>query len=285
MTDDSAKGLVLQGVALEDLLQRWGSPLHVVDAAALRENARRFLKPRGKDSGCEVFYSYKTNPVPGVLRVLHEEGVGAEVISHHELWLARRLGVAPERIIYNGPGKSRESLREAIGLGIQVININHAEEVARVAEVARELGRRQRVGLRISTGAGWTAQFGTPTHDGAALRAFAAAHATGVLDVVGVHAHLGGMIHDQGTLLWAVNGVLDFVEQLESELGLQLQILNFGGSLATPTVHHDTPLDRRLNQTFHRELPEPAADASLSIEDYIDTLMRTVRERYQRRGR
>jgi diaminopimelate decarboxylase len=285
LQDDPQRGLLLQGIALEALLEKWGSPLHVVDAGALRANAQRFLKPHGAFSDCEIFYSYKTNPVPGVLQVLHAQGIGAEVISHHELWLARKLGVAPDRIIYNGPGKSTQSIREAIEMGVQTININHAEEVARVAAVARELGRKPRVGLRVATGLGWSGQFGTPIRGGAAMRAFADALSSGVLDVVGVHAHLGGMIHDRGTLLAAVDAVLDFVEQLQAELGLSPEILNFGGSLATPTVGHLNPRDQRLNQTFHRPLPEPAADQSLSIQDYVTTLVGAVRARYARLGR
>lgn len=281
---DPQRGLMLQGLALDELRRDWGSPLHVVDAAALRANAQRFLRPRGQSPGCEIFYSYKTNPVPEVLRVLHEQGVGAEVISHYELWLAHQLGVPPERIIYNGPGKSRKSIRDAIEMDVLVLNINHAEEVQRVADVARELGRRPRVGIRVTTDHGWSGQFGTPIRGGAALRAYAEAQASGVLDVVGVHAHLGGMIHDRARLVAGVGAVLDFVEDMERQLGLSLSMLNFGGSLATPTVEHLRPLDVRLNRTFHRELPEPAA-GSIEIEDHVTTLVGLVKERYARRGK
>lgn len=285
LQDDPQRGLLLQGLALAEMLEKWGSPLHVVDAGALRANAQRFQKPHGVFSECEVFYSYKTNPVPGVLQLLHAQGIGAEVISHYELWLARRLGVAPDRIIYNGPGKSTESIRDAIGMGVQTININHAEEVGRVAAVARELGRKPRTGLRVTTDLGWSGQFGTPIRDGAAMRAYAEALSSGVLDVVGVHAHLGGMIHDKERLLAAVNAVLDFVEQLHAQLGFSPEILNFGGSLATPTVQHLDARDQRLNQTFHRPLPEPDAERSLSIDDYVATLVGAVRARYARVGR
>jgi diaminopimelate decarboxylase len=285
LTDESQRGLMLQGFALADLLKKWGSPLHVVDATVLQANALRFLRPGGTAAGCEVFYSYKTNPVPGVLRALHDQGIGAEVISHHELWLARKMGMPPERIIFNGPGKSVEAIRDAVRMGVQTININHAEEVQRVVAVARELGRKPRVGLRITTGQGWTAQFGTPVHGGAAMRAYAEALSSGALDVVGVHAHFGGMIHDRGTLLGGMNAVLDFVEELETRQNLSLEILNFGGSLATPTVGHIDARDQRFNQTFHRELPEPDADHSLSIEDYVTTLMDTVRARYAQRNK
>jgi diaminopimelate decarboxylase len=285
LQDDAQRGLQLQGLALEELLAKWGSPLHVVDASALRANAQRFQKPNGNFSECEVFYSYKTNPVPGVLQLLHAQGIGAEVISHYELWLARKLGVPPERIVYNGPGKSTQSIREAIEMGVQIININHAEEVGRVAAVARELGRKPRVGLRVSTDLGWSGQFGTPIRGGAAMNAFKDALATGVLDVVGVHAHLGGMIHDRGRLLASTSAVLDFVEQLHVELGFTPEILNFGGSLATSTVAHLDSRDQRLNQTFHRPLPEPDAGHSLSIEDYVTTLVGAVRARYARFAR
>ncbi len=285
LTDRPQDGLCVQGIPLASLLKQWGSPLHVVDAEQLRNNVRRFQMPHGKPSGCEIFYSYKTNPVPGVLSLMHGLGVGAEAISHYEVWLARQLGMPVERIIFNGPGKSQESLREAVQSGLLIININHAEEIDRIAPIARELGKRPRVGLRVTTGDGWTSQFGTPIAHGQALAAFRAARDTGVLDVVGVHAHLGGMIHSRARLLQAVQGVLDFVEHMETSLGIALEMLNFGGSLASPTVQHIDARDRRLNQVFHRPLPEPDFASSLSIEDHVTTLMDCIRAHYSRRGK
>src|SRR5687767_8610928 len=73
--------LALDGLVLHELGQEWGFPLHIVNAARLRDNARRFLEvPSGRQRGCEVYYSYKTNPIPGVLAELHAVGLGAEVI-------------------------------------------------------------------------------------------------------------------------------------------------------------------------------------------------------------
>lgn len=286
LQDDSSRGLLLQGVALRDLIQNWGSPLHIVDSEALRNNIEAFRAPSKQTGlGCEVYYSYKTNPIPGVLTQLHALGVGAEVISHYELWLARRLGVPPERIVYNGPGKSTESIREAVSMGLQLINLNHPEEVQRIVGVARSIGARPRVGLRITTGDGWSAQFGTPTAGGVALAAYAQAQAAGVLDVVGLHAHLGGMIHSKERLLHAVDSVLQFVQHVESELGFTLEVLNFGGSLATPTVYHISARDKKLNQAFQRDLPEPCPRHSLAVDDYITCLTARVSDHYRHRER
>ena len=93
------------------------------------------------------------------------------------------------------------------------------------------------------------------------------------------------MIHSRGALLHAVGSLLDFVEELEARRGKSLEILDFGGSLATPAVHHLGALDLRLNRTFQRDLPEPQPQHCLSIEEYVTTIRSTVEQRYRLRNR
>ncbi|MCE9666533.1 pyridoxal-dependent decarboxylase [Myxococcus stipitatus] len=280
------QGLCLEGVPLKELTRRWGSPLHVVHLAALRRNVERFTAvPPGRVSGCEVFYSYKTNPIPGVLSVLHGLGVGAEIISASELWLALKLGVAPERIVYNGPVKSEASVREAITRGIQLLAANHAEELGTFSRIAAEVGRRPRVALRVSTDSGWSAQFGTPIAGGAALRAYAQARASAHLDVVGLHAHRGALIRTEGELTGFVESVLAFTDTLHQELGLDLEVLDLGGSLCTPSAEHIDERDWRLNLTFFRDLPAPAPEQALGISRYVALAVELVESHYARRGR
>lgn len=278
-------GLALRGASLDGLLERWGSPLFVVDFERLRENVAAFLHVPTGEQGCEVFYSYKTNPVPGVLRELHAHGVGAEVISEYELWLARRLGVPSNRIVFNGPGKSDASIRAAIELGVEIINLNHREEIARVARIARALGRRPRVGLRINTDEGWSQQFGTPVSGGRALAAFEEALSNGALEVVGLHAHRGGMVRTEGDLTRFVGSVLSFVEMVEARLDCRFEILNFGGSLGLPTVSGLGDRDRKLNQALHRDMPLPHSEGVLDVRRYVELLLSLVGGRYQSHGR
>ena len=61
----------------------------------------------------EVYYSYKSNPAR-VLQLLHGLGIGAEVISEYELWLALKLGVPANRIVFNGPAKSTAAIHDAV---------------------------------------------------------------------------------------------------------------------------------------------------------------------------
>jgi diaminopimelate decarboxylase len=282
LTADPDRGLLLEGVALQSLLQEWGSPLYVVDVAALERNATRFQSPASR---CEVFYSYKTNPIPFVLARLHTLGIGAEVISAYELWLALRLGVAPDRIVYNGPVKSVASIRDAIERGVGLITANHAEELPVFASIAAAVGKRPCTGIRINTAQGWSGQFGVAVAGDGALRAFEEAKRHTALDLCALHAHRGGMIRTEGELSAFVSEVLAFTDVLAERLDLNLRILDFGGSLATPSVDHIRPLDRRLNQTLLRDLPAPDVHAALSIERYVSMLTEMVTDHYERRSR
>jgi diaminopimelate decarboxylase len=281
---DANGGLSLAGVGLDALVQEHGSPLHVVNTARLRSNARRYLAPTADGARAEVFYSYKTNPVPGVLDELHRAGVGAEVISHYELWLALKLGVAPDRIVYNGPAKSEASVRLAIQREILLLNVNHREEIAVVAGLAAELGRRPKVGLRVTLG-GWAGQFGMRAADGSALAGFEEALANRSLDVVALHVHRGGMIQHAAEAETFVTDVLAFVDELREKLGFEPSILDLGGSLGSPSVRPLSSRELRLNRTLQRELLPPEPSQSLSIEDYTGMVLSRVHAQYRRLGK
>lgn len=280
LSSETSGTLSLEGVELSRLVTDHGSPLHVVSASRLRSNARRFT---AGSPAVEIFYSYKTNPVPGVLQELHRAGVGAEVISEYELWLALRLGVPPSKIVYNGPAKSEASVRRAIALGIELLNVNHREELPVLARLATELGRRPRVGIRVTLG-GWAGQFGTPAAGGKALSVFEDALGMGCLDVTALHVHRGGMIHSEGEASEYLDAVLGFADELRERLGLKLTILDIGGSLASPSVRSLSERELRLNRTFLRELQPPQPQASLGIEGYLGLLQGRVTEHFRLKG-
>jgi diaminopimelate decarboxylase len=241
-------GLTLGGVALQQLLERFGSPLHVVHAAQLDRNVHAF---RG---GCDVFYSYKTNPVPGVLRRLHARGVGAEVISPYELWLAERLGVPGARTVFNGPAKTDAALARAIARGV-LVNVNHGEEVGALARVAQRLRKPARVGVRVVTRHGWSGQLGLRIEGGEALRTFQSALAEPWLRVVGLHAHFGPPLGSRAALSAFVDELLRFCDLLHARLGLSLEILDLGGGLALPHVTENG-----------------GASSTLSVRDYVRSI-------------
>jgi diaminopimelate decarboxylase len=278
--------LASDGISLASLRERWGSPLHVVLARQLRQNVSDFLAIN--DAGrkrAEIFYSYKSNPIPGVLRLLHQLGIGAEVISEYEFWLALKLGVPADQIVFNGPAKSVASIRDAIARDILLLNVNHREEIAVIASVARELNKRPRIGVRVATSAGWSGQFGVSTANGDAFAALREVHQSGVLELTAIHSHVGGMVRSAQHAQGHVSEVLTLADRVKAELGVELAILDFGGSLATPTVAGITDLDRRLAITFQAPLPVPQPSASIGIREYVSVVVEQVEKYYAAQAR
>src|SRR5438552_3126449 len=152
MTVNAHGHLCVRGHDLVAIAAECGTPLHVVDEARLQRNFRGFIDAfRQHYPRVEVGYSYKTNPLPGVLQRLHAWGAWAEVISHFELWLALRLGVPPSRIIFNGPGKTLDALDLAVSRSVAVINIDGLGEIEPIEKLAEKHGVTQSVGLRLIT--------------------------------------------------------------------------------------------------------------------------------------
>jgi diaminopimelate decarboxylase len=276
--------LTLDDVDLAELTERYGSPLHVVHARALRRNVAAFRDvPAGMR--CNTYYSYKTNPIPGVLKLLHGLGIGAEVVSPYELWLALRLGVAPANIVYNGPYKSDDSLREAISREIHLINVNHREELARISAHAHAIGKRPRVGVRVTTGGSWSGQFGSPIATGEALETLREACADSALEVCALHAHMGGSIRDAATARGFVSEVMAFAEHARQAIGFEVEEIDLGGSLGSPTVQGLSAREKRFNMTFHGELSPPTPESALSIREYVRVVGDEVAACAKRYGR
>jgi diaminopimelate decarboxylase len=281
---DGAGYLCWEGCRLEDLAAEFGTPLHVVSRARLEADWRRFHGAfASRYPRVAVAYSYKTNPLPGVLQALHACGADAEVISHFELWMALELGVPPQRIVFNGPAKTAMALDLALRSGIKLINIDGEAEIARLEQCALGHGRRQAVGVRVVTSVGWSGQFGFRLDDGSALAAFRRLAACPHLDPCALHLHLGTDIHDPGVYFAAARQAFAFARQLRAELGVDIRHFDLGGGYGVPTVRPLSSLELRyLDQGLPVRAPQPAALPR--VEDYAAGIVKIAEEHVQITG-
>ncbi|MGH7808048.1 MAG: diaminopimelate decarboxylase, partial [Thermodesulfobacteriota bacterium] len=144
----------IDGISIDKLVEQHGSPLFVVSAETLRTNTKTFQKEFSKKyPKVVVAYSYKTNYISSVLKIIHEEGVWAEVASGFEYDLARLLDVPGASIVFNGPYKKKEELGKAADDGA-LINVDHLEEIKLFEEIASELRRTIDIGIRINMDVG-----------------------------------------------------------------------------------------------------------------------------------
>lgn len=272
--------LCWEGCSLVELAERYGTPLYVVSRARLERDYREFLAAfTALYPKVEIGCSYKTNPLPGVIKVMHEIGASAEVISHFELWLALQLGVPGERIIVNGPAKTDKALDLAVSSGVRLINVDNLDEVETIDRLATKYGRTQEVGVRVVTSVGWSAQFGLRIGSGQAMEAFRRMKAAQNLIPCALHVHLGTGIKDANVYFTAVGEMLAFARQVRDELGIEMRYLDFGGGFGVPTVRPLSQTDRKLIDNGFAVNP-PKEGQAPSTADYARGIIDRVVQYY-----
>jgi len=218
-----------------------GTPVYVYSRADLLGRARTFLEATraAAGDGTLICYAVKANANPTLLRLLREAGLGADVTSGGELFLARHVGVEPQRIIYSGVGKQAEEIEAALAAGIRAIHIESEMELDTVAAVAARLGRVAPVGVRvnpnisaathpyISTGL-HSHKFGVPHERAVAILRAAAADPW--LRPVGLAAHIGSQITELDPFAQAARFLVALADGLADE-GIRLEYLDCGGGL------------------------------------------------------
>jgi len=226
----------IDGVEVEQLVRQYGSPLFVFSHRAIQDtyaSARQAFSTRYPS--VQFAWSYKTNYLKAVCTAFHRLGSWAEVVSEFEYGLARSLGVEGSHIIYNGPYKSRASLRRA-AQEEAVINIDSFDEIAELEAVAEELGRPVDIGVRVNMSiAGYSAwdRFGMNIESGEAYHSIKRALAGKKLRPVALHAHIGTFILEPDFYRQAVQKMIELAVLLRQEFGIRLKYINAGGGFAS----------------------------------------------------
>ena len=235
------KDLVLhcEDIPLPKLAERYGTPLYVYSAQAIRERLDAFEKAFGNIAHT-VCYSVKANANLSILRLLAREGCGFDVVSGGEL---ERVLVADRRaakkIVFSGVGKTREEMTAALKAGILLFNVESEAELWALTECATRMGTAARVALRvnpdvaadthpyISTGLR-KHKFGVPIVEAREL--YAKASGARYLKVAGVSVHIGSQITEVEPFAEAVERVADLVHVLRND-GHRIDYVDTGGGL------------------------------------------------------
>src|SRR5437588_348775 len=230
--------LCCEMLPLTKLADAVGTPAYVYSKAALLASYAAY-DHAFKDVPHLICYSIKANSNLGVISTLAKVGAGADIVSGGELHRALRAGVAPKKIIFSGVGKTRDEMRDALKAEILLFNVESVGELRALDEVAREVGTRAPVALRvnpdvdplthkyIATGLKH-AKFGIPYTQ--ALAAFEEAARLPGLQVVGADMHIGSQLTKTSPLGDAVARVAALVKQLR-ERRIEITTVDVGGGL------------------------------------------------------
>ena len=143
--------LVIGDVDVRDAARDFSTPVFLLDEEDFRGRAAAF-RSAYDTGGADIFYAAKAFLSTAVARWAVEEGLGIDVATGGELAVALAAGVPGDRLLLHGNNKSREEIRRALEAGVGRIVVDSLAEVDRVAGVARDLGVRPSVLVRVTVG-------------------------------------------------------------------------------------------------------------------------------------
>jgi diaminopimelate decarboxylase len=262
----TSAGLEVGGLAAADLADRYGTPLLVIDEADLRERMRSIaaLFPRAA-------YAVKAMTCAAVIRAALEERLDLLCASGGEVTTCLRAGAPPSRVMLHGNAKTDDELALAVTTGLAAVIVDDAEELDRVAAIARAAGASQPIMLRvtpevdvetheaIATGHA-ASKFGVPLAAAADVARRAAA--TAGVHLIGLHAHAGSQVLDVDAHVRVLRALLE----VAADAGVRPAVLDVGGGFGV-TYTDETPSDLAAAATALRaELDARGVDADLQVE-------------------
>lgn len=272
--DDEGR-LTVAGVDVVTLAERHGTAAYVLDEDDFRSRARDFRDSFASAfehvGGADVYYAGKAFLCTAVARWVAEEGLHLDVCTGGELAVAQRAGFPAERIGFHGNNKTTDEIRQALSYGVGRVVVDSFQEIDRVVAVAAELGVVAPVMVRVTVGVeahthefiatGHEDQkFGFSLADGRAMEAVTRLLARpDVVDVRGLHSHIGSQIFDTGGFETAAHRLVGLHAAVAREHGHHLPEIDLGGGYGIAYTSQHTPLTagvlaREMAQILGREL-------------------------------
>ena len=233
------ESICCEGVSLERIARAVGTPVYVYSTAGMQRQARALKSALAPLGDPLVAFAVKANPNAAVLATLAAEGLGADVVSGGEYRRARAAGIAAEKIVFSGVGKTEAEMRLALEGGLCQFNLESVAEADMLSKVALAMGRTAPIGFRvnpdvaagshakISTGAAHN-KFGISIGD--ALDAYARARILPGLEVQGVAVHIGSQLTSLAPLEAAFGKIGRLIRVLRAD-GHEIRTADLGGGL------------------------------------------------------
>lgn len=263
-----------EGVSLQTLGEKLGTPLYVYSRAALATAFNSYKEAIGTRDVL-VCFGMKANSNLAVLKEFARLGSGFDIVSGGELARVLAAGANPAKVVFSGVGKQAWEMQAALKAGVKCFNVESIPELRRLSAVATEMGQSAPVSLRvnpdvdakthpyISTGLKEN-KFGIAIEEAPA--AYALAASLPGISVVGVDCHIGSQITEVDPYLDALDKLLKLIDELKAK-GIVLKHLDIGGGLGIK-YDDETPLAPKvlLDKVFAQLQARGYANLQLVME-------------------
>jgi diaminopimelate decarboxylase len=262
-----AKPLPFDKAFIDRIRERFPTPFYLYDEAAIRRNARKLIQAFSWCPRFREYFAVKATPNPHILRILHEEGCGADCSSYPELVLSDRVGIRGEKVMFTSNDTPARDFKMARDLGA-IINL---DDITHVDYLDRHAGMPELICFRYNPGPlrSGNAIIGEPEQAKYGLtreqlfRGYDEARRRGAKRF-GLHTMV--VSNERNAQYFVETAVMCFelAVAIQSELGIRLEFVNLGGGMGIPYRPEDEPLDlERVSEGIEKEYTRLVASTAL----------------------
>lgn len=240
--------LMAEDVVVNEIAERFGTPLYIYSRATLERHWHAFDKAFGEHPHL-ICFAVKSNPNIAILQVMAQLGSGFDIVSQGELERVLAAGGDAAKIVFSGVAKSETEIARALEVGIRCFNVESIAELQRINLVAGKLSKIAPISLRvnpdvdahthpyISTGLKEN-KFGISVDQ--AREVYRQASTLAHIKVIGMDCHIGSQLTELQPFLDATDRLIVLMEQLKQD-GIELKHLDLGGGLGVPYANEAPP--------------------------------------------
>ena len=239
ITTERRGNLYIGGCDLVELANKYGTPLYVIDEVSLREICREYIDAFKNYPNIKMMYASKALSTLATSKIIYDEGFGFDVVSAGEIYTLYKADVDMSKVLFNGNNKTRKELELAIDLKVARFSVDNFYEAELLNTIALEKGVNVDILLRITPGIECHTHEYIQTGQIDSKFGFDLSQLDEIINLVkneckmlnlrGIHAHIGSQIFEKQSFVIAVEKCMDFAAKMQAELGFTPTKLNLGG--------------------------------------------------------
>ncbi|OOS00459.1 diaminopimelate decarboxylase [Canicola haemoglobinophilus] len=240
--------LMAENVPVKQIAEQFGTPAYIYSRATLERHWHAFDQALGQHPHL-ICFAVKSNPNIAILNMMAKLGSGFDIVSQGELERVLFAGGDPSKVVFSGVAKSAQEIARGLEVGIRCFNVESADELIRINQVAGEMGKVAPISLRvnpdvdahthpyISTGLKEN-KFGISVKQ--AQEVYRQASQLENIKIVGMDCHIGSQLTELQPFLDATDRLIVLMEQLKQD-GITLEHLDLGGGLGVTYSDEQAP--------------------------------------------
>lgn len=243
--------LEIDGIDFKKLVDKYGTPLYIVDVKTVQNQCREYIKNFASDIfETEVIYASKAFNCIAMCQLVNSEGLSIDVSTGGELFIALKSGFDPSKIYFHGNNKSEQEIEFGVNEKVGCFIADSFEEIDILDRIAGSRGIVQKIMIRITPGIHAStheyiqtgrekSKFGFNVNGGSAMEAVRKIITKKNLKLSGIHSHIGSQIFNIEPYEKLISVQLKFISQIIKETGLVLEEINIGGGLGVKYLQED----------------------------------------------